>query len=149
MNNAGVAVVKPLTETTDEEWNRVIDTNLKGMFFCCREVLPYMILQRSGSIINISSGAGKSGFADLSAYCESKFGVIGLTESLASEVLPYGINVVAICPGAVATQMQKEFISDEEYERRKTKMIQPDDVAKKVLDAVKGKFRNGSSIDVY
>lgn len=57
--------------------------------------------------------------------------------------------MISICPGAVATQMQKEFISDEEYERRKTKMIQPDDVAKKVLDAVRGKFRSGSSIDVY
>lgn len=149
VNNAGIAVVKPLVETSDEEWNMVMDTNLKGVFFCCREVLPYMISQRSGSIINISSGAGKSGFADLSAYCASKFGVIGLTESLAREVSRHGINVIAICPGAVATQMQREFMSEEEYKKGKRKMIQPEEVAKKVLQAVRGKFRSGSAIDVY
>lgn len=149
VNNAGVAVVKSLVDTTDHEFDRVIDTNLKGVFYCCKAVLPHMIAQKSGHIINISSGAGKTGFADLSVYCASKFGVIGLTESLAEEVSHYGISVIAICPGEVATQMQKEFMSDVEYERRKTYMIQPHTVAEKVLQAVKGRFNSGSSVDVY
>ncbi|HWP78918.1 MAG TPA: SDR family oxidoreductase [Candidatus Nitrosotenuis sp.] len=148
VNNAGVAVVKPLIETTDHEFERVIDTNLKGVFYCCKAVLPHMIAQKSGYIINISSGAGKVGFADLSIYCASKFGVIGLTESLAKEVLHYGIKVIAICPGAVATQMQKEFMSEEEYERTKRYMIQPETVANKILQAVEGKFASGSSVMV-
>lgn len=148
VNNAGVAVVKPLVETTDHEFERVIDTNLKGVFYCCKAVLPHMIVQKSGHIINISSGAGKSGFADLSIYCASKFGVIGLTESLAKEVSRYGIKVIAICPGAVATQMQKEFMSEEEYERTKRHMIQPETVANKVLQAVESKFASGSSVMV-
>lgn len=149
VNNAGMAVVRLLVETTEEQWNQVMDTNLKGVFLCSKEVLPQMIVQRSGTIINISSGAGKSGFAELSAYCASKFGVIGLTESLAEEVSKYGIRVIAICPGAVATKMQRQFMTEDEYNRRKEKMIQPQEVAKKVLDAVNGKFRSGSAVDVY
>ena len=149
VNNAGVAIDKTLVKTSDEEWDLIMDTNLKGVFYCCKEVLPYMMSQKSGKIINISSGAGKHGFAELSAYCASKFGLIGLSESLAMEVGRYGIGVIAICPGAVATSMQQEFMSTKEFERRKSSMIQPEDVAKKVLQAVHGKFRSGSAIDVF
>jgi 3-oxoacyl-[acyl-carrier protein] reductase len=149
VNNAGMALERSLVETTDEEWNQIIDTNLKGAFLFSKEVLPHMIAKRSGSIINISSGAGKTGFAQLSAYCASKFGVIGLTESLAEEVSNYGIRVIAICPGAVATKMQRQFMTEGEYNRKKAKMIQPEDVAKKVLDAVNGKFSSGSAVDVF
>lgn len=149
VNNAGVTIDKSLTETTEAEYDYVIDTNLKGVFMCCKEVLPYMISQGSGSIINISSGAGKSGFADLAVYCASKFGVIGLTESLAKEVNQYGIRVLAICPGAVATDMQKQFLTPEQYEKLKTNMIQPEEVADKVVYAIRGRYKTGSSIDVY
>jgi len=149
VNNAGVAIIKPLMETTDHEYDTIIDTNLKGLFFCCRSVLPHMIKRKSGYIINISSGAGKTGFANLSVYCASKFGVIGITESLAGEVSDYGIKVFSVCPGAVATQMQKEFMSNEEFERRKNQMIQPEEVAQKVLQLVKGKFRTGTSVDIH
>jgi len=149
VNNAGVAIIKPLMETTDHEYDTIIDTNLKGLFFCCRSVLPHMIKRKSGYIINISSGAGKTGFANLSVYCASKFGVIGITESLAGEVSDYGIKVFSVCPGAVATQMQKEFMSNEEFEKRKNQMIQPEEVAQKVLQLVKGKFRTGTSVDIH
>jgi 3-oxoacyl-[acyl-carrier protein] reductase len=149
VNNAGVAIIKSLVETTDHEYDTIIDTNLNGVFFCCKSVLPHMIKQKSGYIINISSGAGKTGFANLSVYCASKFGVIGMTESLAEEVSDYGIKVFSVCPGAVATQMQKEFMSNEEFERRKNQMIQPEEVSQKVLQLVKGKFRTGTSIDIH
>ena len=149
VNNAGVAIIKSLVETTDHEYDTIMDTNLSGVFFCCKSVLPHMIKQKSGYIINISSGAGKTGFANLSVYCASKFGVIGITESLAEEVSDYGIKVFSVCPGAVATQMQKEFMSNEEFEKRKNQMIQPEEVAQRVLQLVKGKFRTGTSIDIH
>ncbi len=149
VNNAGVAIIKSLVETTDHEYDTIMDTNLSGVFFCCKSVLPHMIKQKSGYIINISSGAGKTGFANLSVYCASKFGVIGMTESLAEEVSDYGIKVFSVCPGAVATQMQKEFMSNEEFEKRKNQMIQPEEVAQKVLQLVKGKFRTGTSVDLH
>ena len=149
VNNAGVLIVKPLEETTENDWDYVLDTNLKGTYLCSKEVLAYMMPKKSGCIINISSGAGKSGYGELAAYCASKFGVIGLTESLAEEVNQYGITVIAICPGAVATDMQKQFMSEKDYEIKKHDMISPVKVAEKTLDAINGKFNTGSAIDVY
>jgi 3-oxoacyl-[acyl-carrier protein] reductase len=86
VNNAGVAILKQLIDTTEKEWDETINSNLKSAFLCSRAVLPYMLEQKSGVIVNVSSGAGKSGFENLSAYCASKFGMMGLTESLAWEV---------------------------------------------------------------
>ena len=149
VNNAGILIVKSLKETTEKDWDYVLDTNLKAVYLCSKEVLPYMISKKSGCIINISSGAGKSGYGGLAAYCASKFGVIGLTESLALEVNQDRITVVAICPGAVATDMQKQFMSEKEYGIQKHNMISPIKVAKKALDAINGKYRTGSAIDVY
>lgn len=148
VNNAGVLVMKELVDTTEKEWDDVLNINMKGAFLCSRAVLPLMIRQRSGVIVNISSGAGKAGFAELSAYCASKFGLIGLTESLASEVEKYNIRVIALCPGAVATRMQ-EHIDPNRYRRYKDSMTQPEDVAAKVVAAIKGKYPSGSSVDVY
>ena len=149
VNSAGVAIIKSLVKTTNHEYDTIMDTNLKGVFLCCKSVLPHMIKQKSGYIINISSGAGKTGFANLSVYCASKFGVIGISESLAEEVSNYGIKVFSVCPGAVATQMQKEFMSNEEFESRKSQMIQPEEVAHNVLQLIKGKFRTGTSLNIY
>ncbi len=148
VNNAGILVVKSVTETSEKEWDDLLDTNLKGVFVCTKAVLPHMISQNSGCIVNISSGAGKSGFSELSAYCSSKFGVMGFAESLAEEVSQNNIQVVTICPGAVATDMQKLFMSEDEFNLRKDSMIQPHEVSQKVLDAINGKFSTGSSVDV-
>ena len=78
VNNAGVAFNKKLIDTSEEEWNQTINTNLKGAFLFAKAVVPYMISNRSGVIINVNSGAGKVGFSNLSAYCASKFGLLGL-----------------------------------------------------------------------
>ena len=148
VNNAGILIVKSLQETTETEWGCVIDTNLKGTYLCSKEVLHSMISKKSGCIVNINSGAGKRGYADLSAYCASKFGVIGITQSLAKEVGQYGITVVSVCPGAVATDMQKQFMSEQEYEHQKHVMIPAEKVAEITLEVVNGKYENGSAVDV-
>ena len=86
VNNAGVAAYKPIEATTDEDWDRIIDTNLKGTFLFLRHVIPVMKKQTTGVIINISSGLGVEGSAGFSAYCASKFGVVGLTQVAADEL---------------------------------------------------------------
>jgi NAD(P)-dependent dehydrogenase (short-subunit alcohol dehydrogenase family) len=83
VNNDGIVYVKKLIDTSEEEWSKTININLTGAFLFSKAVLPFIIKNRHGVIINVSSGAGKTGFPDLSAYCASKFGMVGLTESLA------------------------------------------------------------------
>jgi NAD(P)-dependent dehydrogenase (short-subunit alcohol dehydrogenase family) len=87
------------------EWDLVLDTNLKGVFLSNRAVLPTMMKQRQGVIINLSSTSGRQGLAYDSAYCASKFGVIGFSEALAEEMRPHGVKVHVILPGAVDTPM--------------------------------------------
>lgn len=94
---------KLLYQTSINEWNAVIDTNLRGTFLCNRAVLSSMIKQRQGQIINISSTSGLKGRPFDSVYCASKFGMIGLSESLAQEVRQYGIKVHVVLPDAVDT----------------------------------------------
>lgn len=149
VNNAGIVFVKKLLETSEEEWDKTIDTNLKGPFLCTKAVLPFMIKNRSGVIINLSSGAGKTGFPELSAYCASKFGMIGLTESLACEVGDYGTRVMAICPGEVDTKMQED-VDPVYYKNNKHRMLKPKMVAEKILEMIfeDHRYHNGQSIEI-
>ena len=93
VNNAGVTNDKKLLDTSEDEWDQTIDTNLKGAFLLTKTVLPHMIQRNSGVILNVNSGTGKTGFSDLSSSCASKFGLLGLAESLALEVDAYNIRV--------------------------------------------------------
>ncbi len=97
--------LRTVQQMSVEEWDEVIDTNLKGVFLSNRAVIPIMIQQRSGDIINLSSTSGRKGLAFDSAYCASKFGVIGLSEALAEELCQYGIRVQVLLPGAIETGM--------------------------------------------
>ncbi len=99
---------KPVAQLTLEEWQVVIEVNLKGVFLSNRAVLPAMIGQRDGIIINVSSVSGRQGRAHDAPYCASKFGVAGLTEALAEEVRPRGIRVQAIYPDAVDTPLWEQ-----------------------------------------
>lgn len=105
-NNAGIeGVVTPLAEYTEEQWDRVIDINLKGTFLGLRHVLPVMIAQKKGTIVNTSSVAGTVGAPGMAAYSASKHAIIGLTRTAAGEVGKQGVRVNAICPGPINTRM--------------------------------------------
>ena len=111
VNNAGVVVVAPFTDMKEADWDRVINVNLKGTFLCSKAVAPYMIENKDGRIINVSSVAGKKAAALISAYSASKFGVIGLTQAMALELGAHNITVNAVCPGFVNTAMWGEHLS--------------------------------------
>ena len=109
INNAGVLHYSPIPNTSLEAWARVIATNLTGPFLCIKEVLPIMQAQCHGHIVNIASHAGLYAFPNLGAYCASKFGLIGLSQSLGRELHNTGIKVSYVCPGAVNTDMLDAF----------------------------------------
>lgn len=109
-NNAGVEVVKPLVETTEEEWDRSVDVNLKSVFLCCRHTIPVMQEKGGGSIVNTSSAAGLVGSFSPS-YSAAKGGVIALTRALAVDLGPTGIRVNCLCPGAIETPMLSRVIA--------------------------------------
>jgi 3-oxoacyl-[acyl-carrier protein] reductase len=113
VNNAGTLVVKPMVEQTEEEWDRVLDVNLKGVFLCCRQVLPEMIARKHDAIVNIASIAAFHVTVPHVPYAASKAGVVALTRDLAYEVGRLGIRVNAIAPGPIETPMVG-IISDEQ-----------------------------------
>jgi len=138
VNNAGIYPFKPLAEMTEQEWDRVLDVNLKGIFHFTRTVLPRMIEQKRGKIINIASVAGSIvGFINLTHYSASKAGIIGFTRALALEVAQYGINVNAISPGPILTPGTR-VLGEETYEQiRKSIPLgrwgRPEEIANLVL----------------
>lgn len=113
VNNAGIAHQSLFTEISEFDWNNIIDVNLKGVFNCCQAVLPNMIENKSGKIINISSMWGITGAACEAHYSAAKAGVIGLTKALAKEVGPSGITVNCIAPGLIDTQMNASLSEED------------------------------------
>ena len=107
VNNAGVQTFAPLLDVTEEEWDRVIDTNLKGTFLCTQRAARHMKASGGGSIINIGSGSNKVPFPQLAAYTASKGGIEMLTKVAAVELGPYGIRVNCVAPGAIEVERTK------------------------------------------
>jgi NAD(P)-dependent dehydrogenase (short-subunit alcohol dehydrogenase family) len=148
VNSAGVFIPKSFLEVTLEDWDRTVDTNLKGTFLCCQAVLPHMIARRQGNIINISSIHGRLGDANLVPHCASKFGVIGLTQALAREVVDHNIYVNAICPGQVDSRWIE---GNRENPASTSTELKPSDVAKVAvfLASLDSAVMTGSVIDMF
>jgi 3-oxoacyl-[acyl-carrier protein] reductase len=109
VNNAGRASVGRFAEADLASLDAVVDVNVKGVLYATRVVLPYMLKQGRGVVINVSSGAGLTGFPEIVTYCASKFAVVGFTEALAQELRGTGVQVYGLCPGRVATDMQVQY----------------------------------------
>lgn len=130
INNAGTATFGKFLEIDPADWERNIQVNLMGVYYTTRAVLPRMIDQQTGDIINISSTAGQRGAAATSAYSASKFAVMGLTESLMQEVRKHNIRVSALTPSTVATELAVELnLTD----GNPAKVMQPEDLAELII----------------
>ena len=147
-NTAAVARFGSVADLDPDDWQETLDVNLTGVYLCCRAFAGLMAARSGGSIINISSIGGLRGEPDFAGYCASKFGVIGLTQSLAREVGSFGVRVNAVCPGAVESQMNTETMARDARRTGMTledveqqilartalgRLVQPDDVADAVV----------------
>lgn len=152
INNAGIAQAKIFTDITDEDWNTMIQTNLTSVFYCTQEVLPTMIHNKKGSIINISSIWGMVGGACEVHYSASKAGIDGLTKGLAKELGPSNIRVNSIAPGATDTDMNKGTTKEEWQEVINETPLQkigkPIDIARCVSWLVEDEFTTGQVISI-
>ena len=137
VNNAGIARDKLILRMTEEDWNAVIDVNLKGTFFCTKAVVRHMSKQRKGKIVNIASVVGEMGNAGQANYSASKAGVIGFTKTMAREFAQRGINVNAIAPGYIETPMTDAIPEKAKEELKRMipmeRLGKPEDVAEAVL----------------
>ncbi|MCM1981969.1 SDR family oxidoreductase [Lyngbya confervoides] len=134
VNNAGMAYTGALAEMPLEQWQQLMTLNLTSVFQCIQSILPQMRHRQRGTIVNVISVAGKQAFPDWGAYCASKFGLMGLTKSLAQEERTHGIRVIAFCPGAVNTPLWDTDTVDADFDR--AAMLTPSDVAQAMVQTV-------------
>jgi 3-oxoacyl-[acyl-carrier protein] reductase len=132
VNNAGVGLFKPVEAMSPDEFRTVLETNLFGVFHCCRAIIPEMKRRGGGYIINISSLAGANPHPSMAAYNASKFGLNGFSEALMQEVRHDNIKVSYVMPGSVNTEFRGDSVSDE-----KSWQLQPEDIARVVVDLLR------------
>ena len=131
VNNAGVGVFRPVADMAVEEWHRIIDTNVSGVFYCCHAALPHLRQRGGGWIINISSLSGINPFPEAAAYCASKAALNAFSEALMQEVRHDGIRVAYVMPGSVHTEFSGRTPGDHDAWK-----LAPDDVAQVVTDLI-------------
>jgi 3-oxoacyl-[acyl-carrier protein] reductase len=154
VNDAGRVLVKPMVEQSEADWDRVVDTNLKGVFLCCRYVVPEMIARKRGAIVNIASIAAFHVTVPHVPYAASKAGVVALTRDLAYEVARYGIRVNAIAPGPINTPMSQAVSAEQRQGIIRTvplgRMGQPEDIgqAAAFLASDAASFITGATLPV-
>ncbi|MCH8294404.1 SDR family oxidoreductase [Candidatus Poribacteria bacterium] len=129
VNNAGVAIHNPIPKIREEDWDLNIAVNLKGVFLCTQAVFSHMCDRKYGHIVNVSSISGQHGHRNGGAYCASKFGVVGLTETTNNEGSPHGVKAYVVCPGPVDTKMRRDNHPDDVIEH----LTLPEDVADLIL----------------
>ena len=135
VNNAGIAAFGSFNEMEVEQWHQIMQTNVMGMYYVTKEVLPYLIKQNEGDIINVFSTAGLSGNANTSAYSASKFAVIGMSEALMKEVRKNNIRVCTLTPSTIASDMSIELgIANKDSE---DSVLQPEDFAELIVAGLK------------
>jgi 3-oxoacyl-[acyl-carrier protein] reductase len=130
VNNAGVGIFRSVTDMTADEWHRVIETNLTGVFYCCRAALPHLRSRGGGWIVNVSSLSSTGPFADGAAYCASKAGLNAFTEALMQEVRQDGIRVACVLPGSVRTGFSGRSPGIDQWK------LAPEDVAQAVAGLI-------------
>ncbi|MEO9891882.1 3-ketoacyl-ACP reductase [Aurantibacter sp.] len=135
VNNAGIAAVGSFNEMEVSQWTEIIQTNVMGMYYVTKEVLPYLLRQNSGDIINVSSTAGLTGNANVSAYSASKFAVIGMSESLMKEVRKNNIRVNTLTPSTIESDMTIDlgFAKKDSQDS----VLQPEDFAELIVAGLK------------
>lgn len=152
VNNAGISQTKLFTDITEEDWNKMISTNLNSVFYVCQEVVPYMINKKEGTIINISSIWGSIGASCEVHYSVTKAGVDAITKSLAKELGPSNIRVNSIAPGIIDTDMNKYLSENEKMEIKQEiplgKIGKPEDIAKCVEWIIEDNYTTGQVIKV-
>ncbi|MBF8149450.1 3-ketoacyl-ACP reductase [Winogradskyella sp. F6397] len=135
VNNAGIAAFGSLNDMPVNQWNQIIQTNVMGMYYVTKEVLPHLIEKNEGDIINVSSTAGLNGNATTSAYSASKFAVIGMSQSLMKEVRKNNIRVCTLTPSTIASDMSIELgIAKKDSEDH---VLQPEDFAELIVSGLK------------
>ena len=135
VNNAGIAAFGSLNDMKVDQWSEIIQTNVMGMYFVTKEVLPYLIEKNEGDIFNVASTAGLTGNANTSAYSASKFAVIGMSESLMKEVRKNNIRVCTLTPSTIASDMSIELgIANKNSE---DSVLQPEDFAELIVAGLK------------
>lgn len=156
VNNAGVNITKPSLEITEEDWDQVLDINLKASFFCSKKAAEYMIPQKGGKIVNIASQMAFVGYWNRAAYCSSKGGMVQLTKALAVEWAEHHLNVNAIAPTFIQTELTEKMFEDKAFEEDVYsriplgKLADPEDVAGAALylSSNISKFITGDTIKV-
>ena len=162
VNNAGIVSLGPLAEISEQQWQDIFRVNVDGVLFCCQAVLPGMIKQQKGNIVNIASWNGKLGAPNFGAYSATKAAVISITQSLAREVASSGIRVNAVCPGIIAETPMRDQVQSEgkayglppASERARTipmgRLGKPDEIANAVvfLASNDASYMTGQAINV-
>jgi 3-oxoacyl-[acyl-carrier protein] reductase len=130
VNNAGIGIFRRVADMSLDEWQQVLDTNLTGVFHCCRAALPHLRARGGGWIINVSSLASTNAFQEAAAYCASKAGLNAFSEALMQEVRHDGVRVSYVMPGSVRTEFSGRTTGDDEWK------LAPADVAQVVVDLI-------------
>lgn len=138
VNNAAIQPIGTILDTDVETWDKVMKVNLRSAFLCCKYIVPYMVRNRSGSIVNVASILGLRGGDKIVAYATSKAGLIGFTKALAQDLIPYNIRVNAVAPRAIDTAMFRAYRSEEELKKKIDRYLfgrlgRPEEVAYAIL----------------